>query len=236
VKYYGTTFDDTTHTTFLVMEYLPNGSLFDYLFVWKKALTINQTMEIALGIANGIEVLHKNDYVHCELASTHILLSSNLTAKLCDFGYTEYDSVHFFSQYNAVRNMAYAAPESVTGIHTANTKKKDIFSFGLILWELFALCTPLCYAQSFYPDLSSISFVHCIAKGARPRIPDGIPSVIRRLIAWAWHQEPDKRPSINQVQQVLAGVPPELVFTIKDSELEFGKDPMEINMFDFKVF
>jgi len=218
VKCYGTTFDDTTHTNYLVLEYLSNGSLFDYLFTWKKVLTSDQTMEIAIGIANGINFVHKNHYVHGDISSQNILLSRDFVPKLCDFAFTE--RVSGLPSINSMANLAYAAPETdLTSISFIKHKEMDIFSFGLVLWELFALDTPIFYAQKH--GFSVGSFTDFISKGNRPKIPENIPRVIQKLIAWAWHQEPDKRPSIYQVQQVLLGGPPEL-FTVNDSELNFG--------------
>lgn len=126
----------------LVYEYMPMGSLEDHLFDLpqdKEPLSWSSRMKIAVGAARGLEYLHcKADppVIYRDLKSANILLDSDFSPKLSDFGLAKLgpvgDNTHVSTR--VMGTYGYCAPEyAMSG---KLTLKSDIYSFGVVLLEL----------------------------------------------------------------------------------------------------
>ncbi|XP_020571965.1 probable serine/threonine-protein kinase PBL19 [Phalaenopsis equestris] len=131
----------------LVYEYMPNKSLDDHLF--NKAYPVlpwNLRLKIALGAAEGLAHLHEGleiQIIHRDFKASNILLDNEFTPKLSDFGLaregpTE-DRTHVSTVVLGTRG--YAAPDYVETGHL--TTKSDVWSFGVVLYELLTGRRPL---------------------------------------------------------------------------------------------
>ena len=81
------------NTCYLIMEYINNGNLFDFIHKvqYKKEKNyqkydLNLTTNIALEIALAIKYLHCRNITHCDLKSINVLLDHNYHVKITDFG------------------------------------------------------------------------------------------------------------------------------------------------------
>nr|ASM47254.1 exopolysaccharide receptor [Trema levigatum] len=129
---------------YLVYEYVPNGSLSDYLhdplLKGHQPLSWTARAQIALGAAKGIEYIHdhtKARYVHRDIKTTNILLDEGLRAKVADFGLAklvERANEDDFIATRLVGTPGYLPPESVKELQV--TPKTDVFAFGVVLAEL----------------------------------------------------------------------------------------------------
>ncbi|WJX36142.1 putative serine/threonine-protein kinase pbl21 [Trifolium repens] len=126
----------------LVYEYMPMGSLEDHLFdvaPGQEPLSWSSRMKIAVGAARGLEYLHcKADppVIYRDLKSANILLDSDFSPKLSDFGLAKLgpvgDNTHVSTR--VMGTYGYCAPEyAMSG---KLTLKSDIYSFGVVLLEL----------------------------------------------------------------------------------------------------
>ncbi|GKV17931.1 hypothetical protein SLEP1_g28381 [Rubroshorea leprosula] len=123
----------------LVYEYMPKGSLENQLFR-RYAVTLPWTtrMKIAFGVAKGLEFLHEseNPVIYRDFKASNILLDSDYTAKLSDFGLAkdgpEGDDTHVSTRVMGTEG--YAAPEYIMTGHL--TTMSDVYSFGVVLLEL----------------------------------------------------------------------------------------------------
>ncbi|KAE9585711.1 putative protein kinase RLK-Pelle-RLCK-IXb family [Lupinus albus] len=136
----------------IVYEYLPNGTLHDYLFRKgnNSPLTWNIRTQVIAEIASALCFLHSSKpetIIHGDLKPEAILLDSSLSCKICDFGFcrlvTEESlyrpSFHLSTEPKGA--LTYTDPEfQRTGILTP---KSDIFSFGLIILQLLTGRTPV---------------------------------------------------------------------------------------------
>ncbi|KAF3964304.1 hypothetical protein ACB098_01G091100 [Castanea mollissima] len=123
----------------LVYEYMARGSLADQLFQrYSAALPWSIRMKIALGAAKGLAFLHEMDQpvIYRDFKTSNILLDSNYTAKLSDFGLAkdgpEGDDTHVTTSIMGTRG--YAAPEYIMSGHLST--KSDVYGFGVVLLEL----------------------------------------------------------------------------------------------------
>ncbi|XP_062228431.1 serine/threonine-protein kinase RIPK-like [Phragmites australis] len=123
----------------LVYEYMPRGSLENHLFKNLLAsLPWSTRLKIAVGAAKGLAFLHEAEtpVIYRDFKASNILLDSDYTAKLSDFGLAKEgpqgDATHITTRVMGTHG--YAAPEYILTGHL--TAKSDVYSFGVVLLEL----------------------------------------------------------------------------------------------------
>ncbi|XP_052116504.1 LEAF RUST 10 DISEASE-RESISTANCE LOCUS RECEPTOR-LIKE PROTEIN KINASE-like 2.4 [Arachis duranensis] len=129
----------------LIYEFMPNGSL--EKFVHKKAdqstpaLSWDKLYQIAIGIAKGLEYLHKGcntKIVHFDIKPHNILLDENYRPKISDFGLaklgTKDESI--MSMSYARGTVGYVAPEMCNKSFGGVSHKSDVYSYGMMLLEM----------------------------------------------------------------------------------------------------
>ena len=210
----------TPKNVFLVMELVESGSLLDLLLMQssdtnitvRKARNVQSNrprasfedtkkwqLTLALGAAKGIHVLHSSKPVilHRDIKTSNLLVSlPKLTVKVCDFGLARFklenESVKSF-----VGTASWVAPEVIVSRKGGYTTKADVYSFGIVLWQIYARVHP-------YPNLHTTQVMFQVAHdGLRPAIPSAAPPRIQKLIESCWHQNPDKRPEFAAICKVL---------------------------------
>ncbi|CAL5364510.1 unnamed protein product [Camellia sinensis] len=185
----------------LVYEFMPNGSLEKYIFSQEGNVHISctQMYEISLGVARGIEYLHRGcdiQILHFDIKPHNILLDENFTPKLSDFGlaklYPINDSI--VSLTAARGTMGYMAPElfykNIGGI----SYKADVYSFGMLLMEMAGRRRNL---NVFADHTSQIYF---------PSWEERV--MVKKMIIvalWCIQMNPSDRPSMNKVVEMLEG-------------------------------
>uniref|UniRef100_A0A0D9WDP6 non-specific serine/threonine protein kinase n=1 Tax=Leersia perrieri TaxID=77586 RepID=A0A0D9WDP6_9ORYZ len=139
VKLHGCCID--SKTPLLVYEYLENGSL-DRAIFGKSSLNLDWAMrfEIILGIARGLTYLHEESsvrIVHRDIKASNVLLDSNFTPKISDFGLAKlYDEKKTHVSTRIAGTLGYLAPEYAMRGHLS--EKADIFAFGVVVLETVA--------------------------------------------------------------------------------------------------
>jgi serine/threonine protein kinase len=131
----------------LIYEYMLNGSLDKCIFTASSNKSVHRTItvakhnEIALGIARGIEYLHRGcnmQILHFDIKPNNILLDVNFTPKISDFGLAKlYPKEHSLVSVSAARGtIGYMAPELISRSFGAISDKSDVYSFGMLLMEM----------------------------------------------------------------------------------------------------
>uniref|UniRef100_A0A0E0L0A3 non-specific serine/threonine protein kinase n=1 Tax=Oryza punctata TaxID=4537 RepID=A0A0E0L0A3_ORYPU len=139
VKLHGCCID--SNTPLLVYEYLENGSL-DRAIFGDSSLNLDWAMrfEIILGIARGLSYLHEESsvcIVHRDIKASNILLDTDLTPKISDFGLAKlYDEKQTHVSTRIAGTFGYLAPEYAMRGHL--TQKTDVFAFGVVMLETVA--------------------------------------------------------------------------------------------------
>lgn len=178
---------------FLVTEFCENGNLFDFLHTHTKKtnLTNKDRLRIALEIAKGVNYLHSFNppVLHRDLKSLNILLDKNLQVKIADFGWARLRDNHMTKQRGTFQWMA---PEVIK--KNTYSEKADVFSFAIILWELWMQQPP-------YKNIDKIQVARKVAtdKNYRPKLTNEIPEDIIHLMVACWDYDPDNRPNFEAV-------------------------------------
>lgn len=182
----------------LVMEYLPGGSLFQLLHS-NTVLSWEMRLRMATDIALGLVFLHQENIVHGNVKSSNVMLNQHMQAKLTDFGFSKFKSVSqalnpIEGNEGKVGNFQWMAPETL--VKNEYTKESDMYSFGIMLWELSSRKIP--FQQT---ELSQVT--QQAAQGIRDKIPEDCPKRLSTLIQACWETEAQKRPTSNCVAEYL---------------------------------
>ncbi|HQW57562.1 MAG TPA: protein kinase [Gammaproteobacteria bacterium] len=182
----------------IVMEYMPRGSLYNLLQNTEQPLDWPTRIRIATDVASGLAFLHQKNILHRDIKSLNILLTESLGAKLTDFGLSKVKNetkTHLLTTKakDFVSTIAWMAPELFKH-GTSYTKKSDIYSLGITLWEIATRKTPFSGAD---PTLVR----KWVKKGTRERdeIPVDCPQKLTTLIEACWAASPDERPNADMI-------------------------------------
>ncbi|XP_046852957.1 fibroblast growth factor receptor 2-like [Xenia sp. Carnegie-2017] len=135
--------------------------------------------------------------IHRDLATRNILVTDNYVIKIADFGLAR--DVGKDSQYiktsTGLLPVKWMAIEAI--IQRLFTEKSDVWSFGIVLWELFTLGgTP-------YPDVLPTEVADLLARGHRMEPPHACPEEISTLMMKCWHADKDCRPTFSELVKIL---------------------------------
>uniref|UniRef100_A0A672P516 Tyrosine-protein kinase n=1 Tax=Sinocyclocheilus grahami TaxID=75366 RepID=A0A672P516_SINGR len=141
VKYKGICYSTGRLSTKLVMEYLPYGSLIGYMEKHRQNVCTRRLLLFASQICKGMEYLQSMRYVHRDLAARNILVASDTLVKIADFGLTKIipvDKEYYRVTQPGESPVFWYAPESISELKFSH--KSDVWSFGIVLHELFSYC------------------------------------------------------------------------------------------------
>lgn len=193
VSFYGKTV--SPDKTYIVMEYVPYGSLARLLA--KRRFSLRYKVRMALDIARGMNYLHKNRIIHRDLKPDNVLVASIdpdscVCGKLSDFNTSRFvGNEALMTKTRGVGTPIYMAPEIHDGRHYSGAA--DVYSFALTMWSVWAQKEP-------YADLSSsLQLYQLIINGERLPVPSDIPEPLAALTRECWAQNPDDRPTFAAV-------------------------------------
>ncbi|RHZ88307.1 hypothetical protein Glove_23g168 [Diversispora epigaea] len=194
----------------IILEYSNNGSLRQYLKTNFQKLDWNAKLNLAKQIADILSFLHSNDIIHGKLNSENILIHNGII-KFNVFGLTKImpESLRFL--INVLDPIEYIDPQYLEIFNTIDrNKSSDIFSLGIILWEISSGTPPF-----EMESLSNRDLLNNIVKGKREMVIPGTPPKYKEIYSDCWDHNRNSRPSISQVVKNLS----EIVIT--DEIVEF---------------
>ena len=193
----GITHSSDGFTIYICME-LADKSLHSYLYTEKKKPSLRQSTKWAIQIAKGMHHLHQHSVAHRDLKSANVLLCEKKIspiAKVCDFG-----SARPLENTASVTGMTgthrWMAPEFNDTATTKVNKRCDVFSYGMVLYEIFTQNLP------FSDLIDDVAIATTIGKGERPSIPQNLPPYIKVLMESCWKHNPHDRPTFEEIVQV----------------------------------
>merc|ERR1712137_382149 len=145
-----------------------------------------------MDILRGVNILHESGVVHRDLKVDNVLLDSSLRAKIADFGLSRTrDSIRSQSVNTQAGTYAYIAPELLFDPNCKPSTACDMYSCGVILWEIASREFP-------WGGANPACICGFLMQQKRPELPSDCPQAFVNAITRCWHQDPTQRPSANE--------------------------------------
>uniref|UniRef100_A0A3Q3WI13 receptor protein-tyrosine kinase n=1 Tax=Mola mola TaxID=94237 RepID=A0A3Q3WI13_MOLML len=187
----------------VIVEYCKHGNLSSYLkskrgeYRYSGPNSLMMSMDLisySFQVAKGMEFLSSRKCIHRDLAARNILLSVNNVVKICDFGLARdvYKDPDYVRKGDARLPLKWMAPETI--FDRVYTTQSDVWSFGVLLWEIFSL------GASPYPGVCiDESFCRRLKEGTRMRPPEYAPTEIYQTMLDCWLDRPTDRPTFAEL-------------------------------------
>ncbi|KQK19312.1 hypothetical protein BRADI_1g47570v3 [Brachypodium distachyon] len=197
VAFYGVVLDGPGGSVATVTEYMANGSLRQALQRHdNRIFDRRRRLVIVMDVAFGMEYLHGKNIVHFDLKSDNLLVNlrdpQRPICKVGDLGLSKVKCQTLIS--GGVRGtLPWMAPELLNGSSSLVSEKVDVFSFGIVMWELLT-------GEEPYADLHYGAIIGGIVNNTlRPEVPESCDPQWRSLMEQCWSAEPSERPSFTEV-------------------------------------
>ncbi len=176
---------DETGVYFIVMELVEGITLKTYI-ISKGKLSVREATGISLQVASGLEAAHNNGIIHRDVKPQNIIISTDGTAKVADFGIARAASSDTINS-NVMGSVHYSAPEQSRG--GFSDAKSDIYSLGITMYEMLTGRVP------FDGDSTvEVALKHLQEEIISPReyLPD-LPRAMEQIILKCTQKSPDRR-------------------------------------------
>ncbi|KAH0454733.1 hypothetical protein IEQ34_016657 [Dendrobium chrysotoxum] len=197
ITFYGIVWDGPRGSFAAITEYMVDGSLRSALINYSRFLDKRKCILIAIDVAFGMEYLHDQNIIHFDLKSDNLLVNlrdpNRPICKVGDFGLSKVKCSTSISSDSARGTIPWMAPELLNGRRDLVSEKVDVFSFGIVMWELLMGQEP--YAN--IPDEVIIDGI--VSNTLRPSVPESCDPEWRSLMEQCWSTEPSKRPCFTEI-------------------------------------
>uniref|UniRef100_G1P553 Fibroblast growth factor receptor n=1 Tax=Myotis lucifugus TaxID=59463 RepID=G1P553_MYOLU len=179
-------------------------------------LSFPALVSCAYQVARGMQYLESRKCIHRDLAARNVLVTEDNVMKIADFGLAR--GVHHIDYYKKTSNgrlpVKWMAPEAL--FDRVYTHQSDVWSFGILLWEIFTL------GGSPYPGIPVEELFSLLREGHRMDRPPNCPPELYGLMRECWHAAPSQRPTFKQLVEALDKVLLAISEEYLDLRLTFG--------------
>ncbi|CAO4386651.1 unnamed protein product [Caenorhabditis nigoni] len=159
-------------------------------------LKIKDLLMFSWQISNGLEYLNNIGCIHRDIAARNVLVDSSNTCKIGDFGLCRLTDSLLYTARGGRLPLKWMAPESLSSYEYSF--KSDVWSYGVLLWELFSL------GEVPYAEVQTTELLTTHRSGKRLLKPDYCPDEIYDVMRSCWQELPDDRPAFQQTCSILA--------------------------------
>uniref|UniRef100_A0A672Z687 Tyrosine-protein kinase receptor n=1 Tax=Sphaeramia orbicularis TaxID=375764 RepID=A0A672Z687_9TELE len=208
--------------TLVIMELMTRGDLKSYLRSlrpkeWSSLSLppLKKMLQMAGQIADGMAYLNANKFVHRDLAARNCMVAEDFTVKIGDFGMTRdiYETDYYRKGGKGLLPVRWMSPESLKdGVFTTNS---DVWSFGVVLWEIATL------AEQPYQGLSNEQVLRFVMEGGLLEKPQNCPDMLFELMRMCWQYNPKMRPAF---VEIISSVKDELEPSFREVSFFYSAD------------
>ncbi|KAF5205452.1 Mitogen-activated protein kinase kinase kinase [Thalictrum thalictroides] len=200
VSFYGIVRDGPDRSLATVTEFMVNGSLKQFLQKKDRTIDRRKRLLIAMDAAFGMEYLHAKNIVHFDLKCENLLVNMRdphrPICKIGDLGLSKVKQ-HTLVSGGVRGTLPWMAPELLSGKSNMVSEKIDVYSFGIVMWELLT-------GEEPYADMHCASIIGGIVHDSlRPQVPSWCDPEWKSLMESSWASDPGERPSFSEISQKL---------------------------------
>ncbi|XP_042377467.1 uncharacterized protein LOC121970676 isoform X1 [Zingiber officinale] len=200
VSFYGVVRDGPDGCLATVTEFMVNGSLKQFLQKKDRTVDRRKRLIIAMDVAFGMEYLHEKNIVHFDLKCENLLVNMRdphrPVCKIGDLGLSKVKQ-HTLVSGGLRGTLPWMAPELLSGKSNMVSEKIDVYSYGIVMWELLT-------GEDPYADMRCASIIGGIINNSiRPKIPTWCDPEWKSLMETCWSSDPALRPSFSEISQTL---------------------------------
>ncbi len=174
-----------------IAEFKDYGTLNDYIQSNRSGFTIPQVMKLASQIAEAMACVEEHGYIHRDLALRNIVVGQNHLCLLGELAQVGEDGLFEASSKDKFA-IKWTAPEAM--FHNKFTIKSDVWSFGILLYELVT------FGRVPYPGMPNTEVVQSLKKGYRMPRALFCPVNLYKIMQNCWQEDPGKRPTFETLQ------------------------------------
>ncbi|KAB1212012.1 Serine/threonine-protein kinase HT1 [Morella rubra] len=191
----------------IVTEYAKGGSVRQFLMKrHNRAVPLKLAVKQALDVARGMAYVHGLGLIHRDLKSDNLLINADKSIKIADFGVARIE-VQTEGMTPETGTYRWMAPEMIQ--HRPYTQKVDVYSFGIVLWELITGLLP-------FQNMTAVQAAFAVVnKGVRPTIPNDCLPILSDIMTRCWDANPDVRPPFIEVVEMLENAETDIMTTIR---------------------
>jgi serine/threonine protein kinase/Tfp pilus assembly protein PilF len=178
--------DEVESECFICMEYVEGKSIKE--LIKERTLSIEKILKIAIQIAEGLNAAHKKGIVHRDIKSDNIMLTDEGLVKIMDFGLAKLKGVSKLTKTGTtVGTIQYMSPEQAQGMEV--NQRSDIFSFGVVLYEMITGQLP------FKGEHEAAIIYSIINEPPQPlaRYKANVPEGLQRIVGKAMEKNREER-------------------------------------------
>ncbi|KAL4317179.1 hypothetical protein AHAS_Ahas05G0200400 [Arachis hypogaea] len=191
----------------IVTEYAKGGSVRQSLMKRQnRSVPLKLAVKQALDVARGMAYVHGLGLIHRDLKSDNLLIFGDKSIKIADFGVARIE-VQTEGMTPETGTYRWMAPEMIQ--HRPYTQKVDVYSFGIVLWELITGMLP-------FQNMTAVQAAFAVVnKNVRPIIPNDCLPVLRDIMTRCWDPNPDVRPPFAEIVGMLENAETEIMTTVR---------------------
>lgn len=165
---------------YITMEYFPGENL-RQLITRKGTLSLQEGLQIAFQICDGLEAAHSEGIIHRDLKSQNVIMNDRGHAKIIDLGLARTNQLEGMTATGLIMGTPeYMSPEQVLGRRT--DERSDLYSLGIILYEMFAGHVPFKGDSPISVGFQHVKESLISLKSARPDVPEHLSAIVDRLL------------------------------------------------------
>uniref|UniRef100_A0A669CPV4 Tyrosine-protein kinase n=1 Tax=Oreochromis niloticus TaxID=8128 RepID=A0A669CPV4_ORENI len=176
----------------IVAEFMENGCLLNFLRQRGKALLESWLLSMCQDVCEGMDYLEAHSFIHRDLAARNCLVNEHNVVKVSDFGMTRYVLDNQYTSSNGAKFPVKWSPPEVLH-YSKYSSKSDIWSFGVVMWEIFS------EGRTPFENRSNVEVVTDITRGIRLYRPQRASQPLYAIMYRCWHEKADGRPSFSEL-------------------------------------
>ncbi|XP_077238626.1 serine/threonine-protein kinase STY13-like [Tasmannia lanceolata] len=191
----------------IVTEYAKGGSVRQFLMRRQnRSVPLKLAVKQALDVARGMAYVHGLGFIHRDLKSDNLLIFTNKSIKIADFGVARIE-VQTEGMTPETGTYRWMAPEMIQ--HRPYNQKVDVYSFGIVLWELITGMLP-------FQNMTAVQAAFAVVnRGVRPIIPHDCLPVLGDIMTRCWDANPEVRPPFTEVVRMLENAETEIMTNVR---------------------